>query len=354
MLNYSFDTITIKDLKSSTTYYWQVKAKFQWGDNCSANKESQVFSFKTIPESDYPYVITAPVATHTHITARIGGLILDEGASPVTDCGIYYSKLPNSEITGVKLSIENRKSLFSKLLSGLDPSTNYYIKAYAANNKGIASGEEVVFYTEHDTSFNRVKDIEGNIYYTVKIGPQEWKAENLKTTKFNDGTQILYDNSDLPAENSTPSYCWYNNDAGFKSTYGALYNQASVLSSKNLCPAGWHIPSATEWKILLENSGSEAYAAPTLRETGNFYWTVPEFASNKFDFSAMPGGSSIRTSEGLRPYRLQKETGSWWSLSKGITQSQEPGEVQIYYNQSKVWLSGGSIPAYNSIRCLKN
>src|SRR4030042_4660824 len=77
-----------------------------------------------------------------------------------------------------------------------------------------------------------VKDIEGNVYKTVKIGNQTWMTKNLKTTKYNDGTAIpLVTDGAAWAALSTPGYCWYNNDSvSYKNTYGALYTEYAAAT----------------------------------------------------------------------------------------------------------------------------
>ena len=98
--------------------------------------------------------------------------------------------------------------------------------------------------TEEDSSNtvisgNTVTDIDGNVYQTVKIGTQTWMVENLKTTKFNDGTSIPNITDSLAWwALSTPGYCFYNNDTANKSIYGALYNWYTVKTDK-LAPTGW-------------------------------------------------------------------------------------------------------------------
>jgi hypothetical protein len=71
-----------------------------------------------------------------------------------------------------------------------------------------------------------VADVNGNIYPTVRIGSQIWMAENLNTTKFNDGTAIpLVTDNTAWSNQTTPGYCWYNNDQGtYGNPYGILYN----------------------------------------------------------------------------------------------------------------------------------
>ncbi len=70
---------------------------------------------------------------------------------------------------------------------------------------------------------HQIADVDGNYYNIVTIGTQVWMAENLKTTKFNDNTIItnVTDNIEWEAL-ATPGYCWYNNEADYKSTYRSI------------------------------------------------------------------------------------------------------------------------------------
>ncbi len=88
-----------------------------------------------------------------------------------------------------------------------------------------------------------VTDANGNVYNTVKIGSQTWMVENLKTTKFNDGTPIIptETNDSAWAALTSPAYCWYNNNkATFGTKYGGLYNLYAVNTGK-LSPIGWYV-----------------------------------------------------------------------------------------------------------------
>jgi uncharacterized protein (TIGR02145 family) len=108
-----------------------------------------------------------------------------------------------------------------------------------------------------------VEDIDGNKYKTIKIGNQVWMAENLKTTKYNDGTPIP-DGSEMATWEDllTPAYCWYDNDENmYSKLYGALYNYYSVAdtNSLNVCMTGWHVPSQDEWFIMTDYLEGKAY-----------------------------------------------------------------------------------------------
>lgn len=151
--------------------------------------------------------------------------------------------------------------------------------------------------TVHEAS--TVKDIEGNVYNTVKIGKQTWMKENLKTTKFNDGTPIqLVSDGSAWTKTITPSFCWYNNEPqSYKDLYGALYNGFAASSSK-LCPKLWHVPNDAEWNAVSRFLGGDNIAGGKLKESGYDYWVSPNTAAdNTTGFSALPGG--LRYNDGV-------------------------------------------------------
>jgi uncharacterized protein (TIGR02145 family) len=194
-----------------------------------------------------------------------------------------------------------------------------------------------------------VKDINGNVYKTVTIGKQVWMAENLKTTKYNDGTTIPLITENTAWESlTTPAYCWNKNDATNKNRYGALYNWYTV-NSKKLCPRGWHVPTDAEWTKLTTYLGGESVAGGKLKETGTTHWLRPNTgATNETGFTALSSGGRY---EDGRFYDLDSK-GYWWS-------STEEGEAsawcfQLQYAIRGINRVGSSKPFGMSIRCLRN
>jgi len=93
-----------------------------------------------------------------------------------------------------------------------------------------------------------IKDADGNMYTTVSIGNRIWLQENLKTTKFRDGSVIpLVTSGDDWAALTTPAYSWFNNDPAYKPDFGGLYNGYAVMDSRGLCPAGFHVSTEADW-----------------------------------------------------------------------------------------------------------
>ena len=182
-----------------------------------------------------------------------------------------------------------------------------------------------------DDNTGSVTDIDGNVYTTVKIGNQVWTVENLRTTKYNDGTAIpLVTDSAAWKSLIAPGYCYYDNTANADSIkkYGALYNWYAV-DTKKLAPKGWHVPTDADWTILqnyliangynwdgtkTENKIAKSMAAKADWKTGVDAGTIGNDLSknNRSGFSALPGGSrdyfGYFYDFGIRGY--------WWSASE--------------------------------------
>ncbi len=166
-----------------------------------------------------------------------------------------------------------------------------------------------------DLAQQTITDVDGNTYSSVKIGIQTWMKENLKTTKYNDGTVIpLVTDNNTWKNLKTPAYCWYKNDAGtYKNVCGALYNWY-VTNTGKLCPSGWHVPTAAEWTTLATYLGGDAIAGGKLKESGLLHWVSPnKGASNEFGFSSVPGGVKVTDS---RLFVGEGEAGLYWSSTE--------------------------------------
>ena len=136
---------------------------------------------------------------------------------------------------------------------------------------------------------------DGQVYNWVRIGEQIWMVDNLKATKYNDGTPIpLVTDNDAWINLNSPGYCWYDNDeVTYKDTYGALYNWYAVNNPK-LSPTGWHVPSDVEWTVLTDYLGGTGDAGGKLKEAGTTHWISPNTgATNESGFTALPGGFRV-------------------------------------------------------------
>jgi len=193
-----------------------------------------------------------------------------------------------------------------------------------------------------------VTDIDGNVYQTVSIGNQCWMKENLKTSKYRNGDPISTGLSNTQWQNTTTgAYAIYDNNAGNDTTYGKLYNWYAVTDSRNLCPAGWHVSSHTEWSTLENFLGGVTAAGGKMKTTTG--WQSPNTgATNESGFSGLPGG--YRDIYGS--YFIIGYNGYWRSSTENSTTS----AWSMYLNYD----SGSSVRHYFdkqnglSVRCLRD
>jgi uncharacterized protein (TIGR02145 family) len=161
--------------------------------------------------------------------------------------------------------------------------------------------------------FVTVTDIDGNVYVTVLIGDQWWMAENLKTTRFADGSVIpnVTDNAAW-TQLSTPAWCNYDNSLANDLVYGKIYNGYTVSDPRNVCPAGWHAPTDAEWTILTNFLGGTDVAGGKMKTTTG--WQSPNTdATNESNFSGLPGGYR---GAGSGAFVFVGDNGHWWSSTE--------------------------------------
>jgi uncharacterized protein (TIGR02145 family) len=144
-----------------------------------------------------------------------------------------------------------------------------------------------------------VTDIDNNSYNTVLIGTQCWMASNLRVTKYNNGTIIPLDNSGGASGDGSTE--WTARTSGARTVYahnssnliayGYLYNWYAATDTREICPAGWHVPSNVEWTVMRDYLNGASVAGGKMKSVGTFYWNSPNIgATNASGFSGLPGG----------------------------------------------------------------
>jgi len=353
-------TSNLTGLSSNTTYY--VRA---YATNSVGTSYGNEIIFTTLV--NLPILSTTPISALTSTTAMSGGNITADGGSSVTSRGVVWGTSPNPTISlSTKTNDGTGIGSYSSSVSGLTANTIYYIRSYATNIAGTGYGNEISFITLDSTIVMGIpcpgtptlKDIDGNTYNTVQIGTQCWTKENLRVTKYRDGTVIPLDESGGTNGNGT-SQTWGGRTTGARTvngnntvnlvTYGYLYNLYATVDSKGICPKGWHIPSDTEWTTLTDYLEGLGVAGGKIKLTGTTYWIYPNSgATNESGFSALPGG--YRYSDGFF-----SDTGLntiFWSDAKLGSNSSWGRAVHKDYNYvSRIYYNGS---LGHSVRCLKD
>jgi uncharacterized protein (TIGR02145 family) len=195
-----------------------------------------------------------------------------------------------------------------------------------------------------------VKDIDGNVYHLVTIGTQVWMVENLKVTHYRNGEAIPYvsDNTEWSHMNAG-AWCNYQNNETVAATYGRLYNWHTLQDSREVCPAGWHVPSDAEWTTLINYLGGESVAGGKMKEAGTAHWSYNSNATNESNFTALPGG--MREHQ-YGAFTFLNSTGLYWTSNEVSSDDARAHILSGSYN-------GIAAGSYNkksglSVRCIKD
>jgi uncharacterized protein (TIGR02145 family) len=299
-------TLSMTGLVPGTKYY--VRAFATNGELAGYGNEGSFTTLQSFAVA--PTLTTNAITGHNVLSALGEGKLIDQGSSSIVEQGFVWSMSPSPTVSSIGKVVLPYTGIgtYQLPIIGLNPSTQYYVRAYATNGETTGYGNEQSF-TTLNTLFvpgNGVTDVDGNTYNSIIINGQEWMKENLKVSKYRNGASIPTGLSDSQwGSTNSGAYSIYGNNDDL---YGKLYNWYAVTDSRKLCPAGWHVPADSEWTMLENYLGGSAIAGTKMKsKTG---WTSPDaVATNESGFSGLPGGS--RAYSGA--YWDSGITAIWWS-----------------------------------------
>lgn len=333
-------TSSLSGLSGSTTYYLRAYAT-----NSAGTAYGSTVSFTTL---QLPVLTTLAMSNITGYTANGGGSISSDGGSPIIERGLVWSTNPNPTTNDSRSSDGTGTGIFASSLTGLTPSVNYYVRAYATNSAGTAYGNEVSFATSFICGVSLVTDIDGNVYHTVNINGQCWLQENLRTSSYNNGAPIdnVQDNT-IWTNLNTAAWCDVQNMSSNSDVYGKLYNGYAV--SNSIAPQGWHIPTAAEFDALIAGLGGTAIAGGAMKSITT--WNTPNVgATNSSGFTGLGTGNRYYTTG---TFDWINSWTAYWTTSGGASSDELLG-YRLGYNGSGCEQYSYFKNMGYSIRCIKD
>ena len=259
------------------------------------------------------------------------------GLEAITAKGFCWSLNPNPKPgTSNFVSSANMDSLsMAAFVTGLQAGQLYYFRAFAA------TAADTIFGPNTGCSTG-LRDAEGRFYPSIVIGKQVWMAANLRSEKFSDLTPLendpnnaRWDSIQIPASAMSADSL----------QFGRFYNYHCIISPKNLCPAGWSVPTRSDWDTLFRNLGGWENAGLALK-AGTTAWgsSIPE-AQGSSGFKALPAGQKLRNGIVQNAGKL----GFWWVAGSSV----QPACFKITDLNNGIFLQNADAQQGFSVRCLK-
>ena len=211
-----------------------------------------------------PVVILNSVAKQSENSIKVTSEVAYGGAG-LSARGVCWGTEENPTVESSHTTQSGEVGAFESEISGLAIGTLYYIRSYATNNYGTAYSEQQTYFVSPGDNLPcqnapTVTDIDNNTYNTVQIGQQCWMKENLRTTRYADGTNITFISGGV---STSDAYYSLSGDSSNVHIYGYLYNWKAVMGNSSssdlnpsgvqgICPVGWHVPSDAEWTELTD------------------------------------------------------------------------------------------------------
>ncbi|MDY0101854.1 MAG: FISUMP domain-containing protein [Lentimicrobium sp.] len=353
--------------ENSGTYAWYRRLYYDYDQvGRSSYYKTHGFSVRCLKNNGIstPTVTTSAISNITETTAESGGNVTDDGGSTVTARGVCWNTSPSPTISNNYTTDGTGTGGFTSNLAGLNPNTEYYVRAYATNSEGTAYGNQQVFTTEDVGAGSPCPGLPtitygGQVYNTVQIETQCWLKENLNIGAKIDENQDMQDNAIIE------KYCYNNSDENCN-IYGGLYQWNEMMQYgtsgsgvQGICPDGWHIPTDEEWKTLemalgmsqneADNTGFRGTDEGLKMKSTDSDWAFNGSGTNTSGFTGRPAG--YRTSAGYSNswgyfgmFWVASDYEESWAWHRYLQYNKD--QVYRYFMETKT--SG------LSVRCLKD
>ena len=280
-----------------------------------------------------------------------------------------FANNANTAVTAGSATIADEATTAEEASHALNADTANYAEyaALAETTADMTALLDRIAALEEMSGIGTITDIDGNEYEITKIGNQIWMAENLRVTRYADGTPIPQVTNNTEWQNlgnDDKAFCWWENDsATYAESYGAYYtfaaaNNGNVTSDsaystiQGVCPDGWHMPSQGEWNELRNYLGSVGHAGnegTVLKSTTG--WDADGNGTDLYGFNTHPYGLRDHESGG---FQFQGVAELFYSSNENEN-SIGGAWMFIFENDSNEIMKGNDSKQRGShIRCVKN
>jgi hypothetical protein len=135
-------TIGLSNLLQNTSYYVRGYATTIIGTGLG-----DIVSFTTSSNLTIPELTTTAASEIAFTSAKVGGAIISDGGSTITNRGICWSTSSSPTLSDSSFESGTGLGSFSLSLSFLNPDTVYYVRSYATNSFGTNYGNQIQFST---------------------------------------------------------------------------------------------------------------------------------------------------------------------------------------------------------------